>query len=69
MSLTELNLNIPPEHIANVFGQFDVYMKKIEKAFHVTAVIRGDSVKLLGSGGGIKRAGAVFEQLLELSRR
>lgn len=69
MSLTELNLNIPPEHIANVFGQFDTYMKKIEKAFLVTVVLRGDTVKLLGSSGGIRRAGAVFEQLLELSRR
>ena len=40
MSLTELNLNIPPEHIANVFGQFDAYIKKIEKTFHVTVVNR-----------------------------
>ena len=69
MSLTELNLNIPPEHMANVFGQFDTYMKKIERAFHVTVVIRNDSVKLLGSSGGIKNASDVFEQLLELSRR
>ena len=43
MSLTELNLNIPPEHAANVFGQFDTYMKKIEKAFQVTVVLRDDS--------------------------
>ncbi len=69
MSLTELNVNIPPEHMANVFGQFDTYMKKIEKAFRVTVVLRNDSIKLLGSGSGIKNASAVFEQLLELSRR
>lgn len=69
MSLTELNLNIPPEHMANVFGQFDIYMKKIEKAFHVTVVIRNSAVKLLGSDTGIQNAAAVFEQLLELSKR
>ncbi|MBO5371303.1 MAG: PhoH family protein [Lachnospiraceae bacterium] len=69
MSLTELSLNIPTEHIANVFGQFDVYMKKIERAFHVTVVIRNESVKILGNQGGIKSAANVFEQLLELSRR
>ncbi len=69
MSLTELNLNIPPEHMANVFGQFDIYMKKIEKAFHVTVVIRNSVVKLLGSDTGIQNAAAVFEQLLELSKR
>ncbi len=69
MSLTELSLNIPPEHVANVFGQFDVYMKKIERAFHVTVVIRNESIKILGNQGGIKSAANVFEQLLELSRR
>ncbi len=69
MSLTELNLNIPPEHAANVFGQFDMYMKKIEKAFHVTVVLRDDSIKILGSSSGIHNASDVFEQLLELSRR
>ena len=33
MSLTEVSLNIPTDHMANVFGQFDVYIKKhiIEK--------------------------------------
>lgn len=69
MSLTELHLNIPPEHAANIFGQFDIYMKKIEKAFHVTVVIRDGSVKLLGSQAGVKHASGVFEQLLELSMR
>lgn len=69
MSLTELNFNIPPEHIANVFGQFDSYMKKIERAFHVTVVIRNESIKILGSSTGIKNAANVFEQLLELSKR
>ena len=69
MSLTELNLNIPPEHATNVFGQFDTYMKKIEKAFHVTVVIRNGAVRLLGSEAGIQNASSVFEQLLELSMR
>ncbi len=55
--------------MANVFGQFDSYIKKIEKAFHVTVVARNDSVRLIGSGGGIRNASNVFGQLLELSRR
>lgn len=67
MSLTELSLNIPQEHIANIFGSFDAYMKKIEKTFHVTVIVRGDSVKLLGSGSSILNASKVFQQLLELS--
>ena len=35
MSLTETTINIPVSHMANVFGQFDAYMKKIERAFEV----------------------------------
>lgn len=67
MSLTERNLDIPPEHIANIFGQFDIYMKKIEKAFHVTVVVRGDCVRLLGTDEDVRRASGVFEQLLALA--
>lgn len=69
MSLNEHKLDIPPEHIANVFGQFDNYMKKIEKAFHVTVVIRNDSIKLIGNSLDIEHAASVFEELLELSMR
>ena len=31
MSLSELMIDIPAEHEANVFGQFDAYAKKLEK--------------------------------------
>ena len=69
MSLTELIVNIPTEHIANVFGQFDVYMKKLERTFQVTIVLRNDSVKILGNQHKIKAAANVLENLLELSLR
>ena len=67
MSLTERNLNIPPEHIANIFGLFDTYMKTIERTFHVTVVVRNDSIKLLGSGDGLRHAEKVFHELLALA--
>ena len=44
-------------------------MKKIERAFHVTVVMRNGSIKLLGSESGIQNASSVFEQLLGLSMR
>lgn len=69
MSLTELKLDIPKEHIANVFGMFDVHMKKIEQKFHVSVVVRGDVIRLVGSGQNTERAARVFDQLLELSMR
>lgn len=69
MSLTELSLDLPSEHAANIFGQFDSYMKIIEKSFHVTVVIRNESIKIIGSQPGISGAANVFRQLLELSKR
>lgn len=69
MSLTELSLNIPSEHMANVFGQFDTYIKKIERTLNVTVVVRGDQLKILGNEKQIKSASSVFLQLIELSKR
>ena len=69
MSLTEVSLNFPTEHVANVFGQFDSNIKKIELALHVTVVVRDDMLKLVGNEIQIKRAANVFTQLLELSKR
>lgn len=69
MSLTEVSLNIPAEHTANVFGQFDAYIKKIERTLNVTVVLRGESMKILGEESKIKKASNVFLQLIELSKR
>jgi phosphate starvation-inducible PhoH-like protein len=65
----ETAIDIPAEHIANVFGQFDVYMKKIERAFGITVVLREDSLKLLGKDADVHKASRVFKQLFELSKR
>ena len=34
MNPVEIEMNFPAEHGGNVFGQFDAYMKKIEKTLH-----------------------------------
>jgi phosphate starvation-inducible PhoH-like protein len=65
----ETAIDIPAEHIANVFGQFDVYMKKIERAFGITVVLREGSLKLLGKDADVSKASRVFKQLFELSKR
>ena len=69
MSLTEISLNIPTEHVANVFGQFDAFAKKIERTLHVTLVLRDDSLKIIGAQGNIDGAKEVFEQLIALAER
>ncbi len=69
MSLAELMIELPTEHEKNVFGQFDVYAKKIERCFHVTLIARDGSTKILGKNDDACRAKRVIEQLVELSKR
>ncbi len=52
-----------------MFGQFDTYVKKIEKTLKVSVISRDGSVKILGPASRTGQAVRVFEQLLELSRR
>ena len=46
MSLSELIIDIPAEYEMNVFGQFDTYIKKIERTFHVTLISRDGATKI-----------------------
>ena len=69
MSLSELMIDIPAEHEANVFGQFDVYAKKLERTFHVTLIARDGATKIVGETNAAQKAQRVLTQLLELSKR
>ncbi len=69
MSLSELRVDIPAEHENNVFGQFDLYAKKIERTFRVTLIARDGAVKILGEEAAAEKAKRVLSQLTELSRR
>ena len=40
MSIIETMIDIPMEHERNVCGQFDAYLKKIERTLHVTMITR-----------------------------
>ena len=69
MSLNEVSLRIPTEHMVNVFGQFDVNIKKIERTLGVTVIVRDDQVKIIGNESAANGAAEVFNQLYELSKR
>lgn len=62
-------MNIPMEHEKNVFGQFDTYIKKIERAFSVTIVNRNGDLKLVGSEDSVAKTRQVLEELTQLSGR
>ncbi len=69
MGILETIMEIPAEHEKNVFGQFDIFAKKIERTLHVTLIARDGKVKILGDEKNVERAQQVLEQLTELSRR
>ena len=69
MGILETEIEIPAEHERNVFGQFDVFAKKIERTLHVTLIARDGKVKILGDERNVERAERTLTQLTELSRR
>lgn len=69
MAILETIIEIPAEHERNVFGQFDMFAKKIERNLHVTLIARDGNVKILGDASNVERAKNVLEQLTELSKR
>ena len=69
MGILETMIDIPADHEKNVFGQFDIFAKKIERTLHVTLIARDGKVKVLGEEKNVERAQQVLSQLTELSRR
>ena len=65
----ETIIDIPIEHEKNVCGQFDSYLKKIERTLHVTIVARDGAIKLIGPEQMVGRAKSVLNNLVELSKR
>ena len=69
MSIVETILDIPVEHEKNVFGQFDAYIKMIERNLNVTIVSRNGELKVVGDAAKVAKAKSVFLKLVELSKR
>lgn len=67
--MIETMVNIPIEHQKNVFGELDLFAKKIEKTLHVTILTREEEIKLIGEDGPVERAKKVINTLVELSKR
>ena len=56
MSIIETMIDIPMEHERNVCGQFDAYLKKIERTLHVTMITRDGALKIIGPEQTIRQA-------------
>ncbi len=69
MNIVETILNIPVEHIRNLFGQFDAHAKQIEKTMEVTLIARDNELKILGDADKVQKTKSVLEELVKLSMR
>lgn len=69
MSLTEKIIQIPAKNITNIFGEFDVHIKKIERTLGVTVIARDDHLKIIGTEQSTRDAVELFTQLNDLAER
>ena len=67
MSMTEMMIDIPTGQEKNIFGEYDSYIKLIEKAFQITVIARNGACKLLGNESAMKKGANVLQQLIELA--
>ena len=69
MSLNEKIIQIPVKNITNIFGEFDVHIKKIERTLGVTVIARDDHLKIIGTEQSAADAVELFTQLNDLAER
>lgn len=69
MAITEIRVDFPSDQGSNIFGQYDRFMKKIEKTLHVTLIARDAEIKIIGAELAGQRARSVIEQLVRLAEK
>ena len=62
-------IDIPVDALKAVSGQLDRFLKKIERAFGVSIIARGDDVKIIGDEPAAGRAAQVIGELAALHGR
>ncbi len=69
MDTYEKYITIPADCVANVFGEFDRHMKKIEKTMKVTMIMRDDQLKIIGDQASTDKTIEILESLISLAKR
>ncbi|MCH5256311.1 MAG: PhoH family protein [Lachnospiraceae bacterium] len=64
-----IRMDVPMEHMQNLFGEYDAYIKKIEKDFNVIIINRDGAVKISGDKTDVEKAARTVEELVILSKR
>ena len=62
-------ISIPNTIIGNVFGKLDENIKKIEEAYGVVVVIRGEQIQITGDDRACSKAEAVLQKLAVFAQK
>lgn len=65
----EIVIDIPSQHEKNIFGEFDSFIKIIERSFNITMISRDGTCKMIGPRHSLEQAARVINQLLNLSEK
>ena len=69
MDWIQRRIDVPTEHMQNIFGGYDSYIRKIEDNLKVTIIDRDGAVKITGTERAVRRAENIVRQLTELSKK
>ena len=62
MDWTQRRIDVPTEHMQNIFGGYDSYIRKIEDNLKVTIIDRDGAVKITGTERAVRRGGENVSQ-------
>lgn len=69
MGAFTVSIDVPAEHMQNLFGEFDSHIKRIEEDLKVMIVNRDGAVRISGEREAADRAARIVSELLTLSKR
>lgn len=67
--MTDYIDKISADDIRNVFGQFDIFARKIEKSFSTELTVRNGEIHISGDEAGVRMTKNVLTGLLKISRK
>lgn len=65
----QVAIQIPTEHMQNIFGNYDSYVRKIEDDLEVIITDRNGEVRIAGEEENVNKAVKLMQELEELSER
>ena len=69
MDAVTVSIDVPVEHMRNLFGEFDSHIKRIENDLKVMVVDRDGAVRISGEPEAADRAARIVNELVALSER